>query len=73
MGGGRINPVPRAIDVEAHHYPRHWKRQFLFLYGGLYLINWQINRYIASQRQYTMGVGEYMDWGSKDAPKRVRY
>lgn len=38
MGGATIWPVPRAIDLEAHHYPRRWKRNYLFLYGGLFLI-----------------------------------
>ena len=30
-------------------------------------------RYGGLCRQATMGSGEYMDWGSHNAPKRVRY
>ena len=73
MGGATIWPVPRAIDAEAHYYPRRWKRNMLFLYGGLFLTGIQIQRYGQLCRQSTMRTGEYMDWGSKDAPKRVRF
>ena len=45
MGGATIWPVPRAMDAEAHYYPRRWKRNVAFLYGGLFLIGLQINRY----------------------------
>ena len=38
MGGAYIQPVPKAVDLEAHHYPRKWKRNLMFLYGGLFLI-----------------------------------
>jgi hypothetical protein len=38
MGGATIWPVPRAMDAEAHHYPRHWKRNLMFLYGAGFLI-----------------------------------
>lgn len=45
MGGATIWPVPRAIDAEAHYYPRRWKRNFAFLYGGMFLIGIQVQRY----------------------------
>ena len=45
MGGATIWPVPRALDAEAHQYPRKWKRNMLFLYGGAFLIGLQFNRY----------------------------
>ena len=45
MGGATIWPVPRAIDAEAHYYPRKWKRNWVFLYGGLFLTGIQIQRY----------------------------
>ena len=45
MGGHTILPVPKAIDLEAHHYPRLWKRNLIFLYSGLFLIGFQISRY----------------------------
>ena len=45
MGGATIWPVPRAIDAEAHYYPRAWKRNMLFLYGGMFLIGIQVQRY----------------------------
>ena len=45
MGGATIWPVPKAIDLEAYHYPRHWKRNMFFLYGGLFIIGFQISRY----------------------------
>ena len=45
MGGATIWPVPRAIDAEAHYYPRRWKRNMLFLYGGMFLIGIQVQRY----------------------------
>ena len=45
MGGATIWPVPRALDAEAHYYPRKWKRNFLFLYGGLFLIGMQVQRF----------------------------
>ena len=65
--------MPRAIDAEAHYYPRQWKRNMLFLYGAAFLIQLQIQRYGHMCRQSTMRAGEYMDWGSHNAPKRVRY
>ena len=73
MGGATIWPAPRAVDVEAHHYPRRWKANLLFLYGAGFLITFQIQRYGWMCRQGTIGVGEYMDWGSPNAPKRVRF
>ena len=73
MGHATLWPVPRAIDAEAHHYPRHWKRNLVLLYGGGLLMGLQIQRYAALVRQSTMANGEYMDWGSEHAPKRVRY
>ena len=45
MGGATIWPVPRAVDAEAHYYPRKWKRNFAFLYGGMFLIGIQVQRY----------------------------
>jgi len=45
MGHATLWPVPRAVDAEAHHYPRHWKRNMFFLYGGAGLIVLQIWRY----------------------------
>jgi len=46
MGGATIWPVPRAIDAEAHYYPRRWKRNMLFLYGGMFLIGIQVQRHM---------------------------
>ena len=45
MGGATIWPIPRAIDAEAHYYPRKWKRNLFVLYSGALLISFQINRY----------------------------
>ena len=45
MGHATLWPVPRAIDAEAHHYPRHWKRNMFFLYGSAFLMVLQVNRY----------------------------
>lgn len=73
MGGYTIWPVPRSIDAEAHYYPRNWKRNYLFLYTSAFLIAFQVQRYAHMCRQQTMRTGEYMDWGSHNAPKRVRY
>jgi len=73
MGGATIWPVPRAVDFEAHHYPRRWKANFLFLYAAGFLISFQIQRYGHMCRTQTMRAGEYIDWGSHNAPKRVRY
>jgi hypothetical protein len=42
MGGATIWPVPRALDCEAHHYPRHWKRNLVVLYGAAFLIGFQV-------------------------------
>ena len=50
MGGATIWPVPRAVDAEAHYYPRKWKRNMLFLYGGALLIGLQVQRYAAAHR-----------------------
>lgn len=73
MGHATLWPVPRCIDAEAHHYPRYWKRNLFVLYGAGFLISLQVFRYGNLCRQATMGNGEYMDWGSEHAPKRVRY
>ncbi len=45
MGGATIWPVPKAIDLEAYHYPKQWKRNMFFLYSGLFVIGFQISRY----------------------------
>ena len=45
MGHATLWPVPRAIDAEAHHYPRHWKRNMFFLYGSALMMVLQVNRY----------------------------
>ena len=45
MGGATIWPVPKAVDLEAHHYPRFWKRNLFFLYGGLFLMAFQASRF----------------------------
>ncbi len=50
MGHATLWPVPRAIDAEAHHYPRHWKRNLLFLYFGGGLMTLQCWRYAAMVR-----------------------
>ena len=73
MGGYTIWPVPRAIDAEAHYYHRNWKKNMLFLYGAAFLIGLQTQRFGHMCRQQTMRTGEYMDWGSHNAPKIVRY
>jgi len=73
MGRVTFWPIPRAVDVEAHHYPKMWKRNMFFLYSGAFLIAFQVQRYGHMCRQSSMRVGEYMDWGSHNAPKRVRY
>ena len=38
MGHATLWPVPRAMDAEAHHYPRFWKRNTAFLMMGGWLI-----------------------------------
>ena len=45
MAGATILPVPKAVDIEAHHYPRRWKRNMFFLYGGMFLMAFQISRF----------------------------
>lgn len=45
MAGATFLPIPKAIDLEAHHYPRHWKRNLFFLYGGAMLVLFQFQRY----------------------------
>jgi hypothetical protein len=45
MGHATLWPVPRAIDAEAHHYPRHWKRNLFILYSGALLMGLQVQRY----------------------------
>ena len=45
MGGATIWPVPRAMDAEAHYYPRMWKRNMFFLYGSMILMGFQFQRY----------------------------
>ena len=45
MAGATILPVPKAVDIEAHHYPRRWKRNLFFLYGGMFLMAFQISRF----------------------------
>ena len=45
MGGATIWPVPKAVDLEAHHYPRFWKRNLFFLYGGLFIMAFQVSRF----------------------------
>lgn len=45
MAGATIVPVPKSVDLEAYHYPRRWKRNMFFLYGGLALMAFQISRY----------------------------
>ena len=45
MGHATLWPVPRAVDAEAHHYPRFWKRNLVFLYSSAMLTVLQLNRY----------------------------
>lgn len=73
MGGYTIWPVPRAMDAEAHYYPRKWKRNMFVLYSAAFLISFQVQRFAHMCRQSSIRTGEYMDWGSHNAPKRVRY
>jgi hypothetical protein len=72
MGGATFYPVPKAIDMEMYTYPRMWKRNMLFLWSSLLLAGFQFSRFSLMVRQSTMKTGEYMDWGSEAAPKRVR-
>lgn len=73
MGGAPMWPVPRAIDAEAHHYPRRWFRNSIIINASVLLLSLQVGRYALMVKQGTMAAGEYMDWGSHDAPKRVRF
>ena len=73
MGGATLWPIPRSIDVEAHHYPRNWKRNLLIFHMSALLMLLQVNRYSFLGRQSSMKNGEYIDWGDWNAPKRVRY
>ncbi|CDW76309.1 UNKNOWN [Stylonychia lemnae] len=57
MAGATILPVPKAIDLEAHHYPRFWKRNLIFLWGGLGLWAFQICRYTHLCRE-SIWIGE---------------
>ncbi len=45
MAGATIWPVPKAVDLEAYHYPRRWKRNLFFFYGGLLVMAFQISRF----------------------------
>ena len=42
MGRVTIWPIPRALDVEAHQYPRKWKRNMFFLYSAAFLTFFQV-------------------------------
>ena len=46
MGGATIYPVPRAIDAEAHYYPRKWKRNAVAIYGGFFLLSFIQNDFL---------------------------
>jgi hypothetical protein len=61
-------PVPRMLDLEAHHYPKRWLRSLVILQGSLLLIGFQISRLGLMSKQATIATGEYMDWGDHDAP-----
>jgi len=71
MGGATIWPVPKAIDLEAYMYPRKWRRNLRFYYGSMFLVWFQIHRFLSLHKQRTMRGGEYMDWGNYYAPKRI--
>jgi len=43
------------------------------VYTAAFLITFQVQRYGQMCRQGTLRAGEYIDWGSHNAPKRVRY
>ena len=73
MGHATLWPTPKAIDTEVHHYPKYWKRNLMMLYGCGLMIGLQMMRFGHLCRQGTMANGEYMDWGSRHAPMRVRY
>ena len=45
MAGATIWPIPKAISLHAHQYPRHWKRNMFFLYGGMAILAFQFSRF----------------------------
>jgi hypothetical protein len=73
MGGGPIIKVPKAVDIEAHQYPRQWKKGMYMCWGAMALLGFQLSRYSLMHKQKTMGMGEYMDWNNRHAPHRIRY
>jgi len=45
MGGAYIWPVPKMIDLEAHHYPRKFARNLAIYTAAIWMLNFQVNRY----------------------------
>jgi len=74
MGGHTIWKIPMMLDLDAHIYPRRWKRNSIVLcFIPTMLIFYQFYRLYQPFIQPTMNAGEYMDWGSHHAPKRIKF
>ncbi|CAI2385903.1 unnamed protein product [Moneuplotes crassus] len=71
--GAKFWPVPKSIVQDAYIYPKRYVRNVLFLGSGLVLCGIQFFRFTLTRTQPTMMNGEYMDWGSHHAPKKLRY
>ena len=66
-------PVPKSLSFNSYVYAKkHRLFAVLYIFNGM-LLTFQIGRLIYLRKTCSKPGGYFVDWGSPDAPKKVRY
>ncbi len=66
-------PVPKSIMLGSYVVRKDYRKfTFVIFFSGL-LISLQIGRLTNQRVTYSKPAGYFVDWGSPDAPKKVKF
>lgn len=66
-------PVPKSLNYGSYLFLKNWKLYFYVNFIGVTFLSFQIYRHLLQKRLISKPAGYYLDWGSPDAPKKIKH
>ena len=66
-------PVPKSLSYGSYLYLKNWKQYFWIILIGCTMLSFQFYRHVMQRRLISKPSGYYLDWGSPDAPKKIKH
>jgi len=66
-------PVPKSKFLGSYIHRKDWKQLGFVILISSFLISFQVGRLFNQRVTYSKPAGYFVDWGSPDAPKKVKF